>query len=293
MTVKVSVVVPHYNDLAGLALCLQCLASQSYPRRDFEIIVGDNQSPVERAALESLINRHNAQLVIVTERGAGPARNGAAALATGNILAFTDSDCQPQPDWLANGIAALAHAGVIGGRMTVLVASPGNQSGAEAFEMLFAFDNKDYVENKGFTVSANLFTRRIDFERVGGFCTGKSEDNDWCQRATAHGLKLEYAPLAVVGHPARRNWAELIHKWKRIARENFQLMSEQKFGRLKWLLRTWAMPLSAIAHTPRVLASHDLTSPEKYRALVTLYRLRLWRFAEGNRLLLQSLKLIE
>ncbi len=285
MTPKISVIIPHYNDLAALALCLADLEKQSYPRNNFEIIVGDNASPVEYSALEAVVLTH-AALVIVTERGAGPARNGAAALAKGGILAFIDSDCRPSPGWLDAGVAMLETTCVVGGKVTVPIDKPGKMSGAEAFEAVFAFNQKDYIEHKGFTGSGNLFVHTNNFERIGGFCVGKSEDNEWSYRAVAAGLKIKYAPDALVCHPARRNWQELHKKWKRISHENYLLISEQRFGKLKWLFRTWAMPLSALAHTPRVLASRLLSGGEKRRALVTLYKLRLWRFMEGNRLLL-------
>ncbi len=290
MKPKISVIIPHYNDIAALSVCLNSLSQQLYPRDDFEIIVGDNASPLERRVLEDVVLPH-AALVIVTERGAGPARNGAAAHAKGEILAFTDSDCRPCKAWLTEGVAMLDTTSFVGGSVQVPIDNPGQMSGAEAFEALFAFNQKDYIERKGFTGTGNLFVHRHNFERIGGFCVGKSEDNEWSYRAIAAGLKIKYAPNACVTHPARRNWQELHQKWERIARENYLLISEQRHGKLKWLLRTWAMPLSALAHTPRVLKSNILSPGEKRRALTTLYKLRLWRFMEGHRLLLSGSKI--
>ncbi len=53
--------------------------------------------------------------------------------------------------------------------MTVLAPDPARPTPAEAFELVFAFDNESYVRKKGFTVSANLFCTRAVFDRVGGF----------------------------------------------------------------------------------------------------------------------------
>src|SRR5580692_8311496 len=136
---KVSVIVPHYNDLASLDLCLAALARQTFPAEEREIIVADNASPQGEAAVAKVI-ANRARLVIVPQKGAGPARNGGVAVSTGDILAFTDSDCVPEPHWLERGIAALAHCDFAGGRVDVLVGDPAHMSAAEAFERVFAFD---------------------------------------------------------------------------------------------------------------------------------------------------------
>jgi GT2 family glycosyltransferase len=284
----VSVVVPHYQDLAGLEICLAALAAQTYPRDRFEVVVADNNSPVGIAAVEKVV-RGRAQLVPVAEKGAGPARNGAAAASRGEVLAFIDSDCVAEPQWLAEGVAALERFDLVGGRVRVLVSDPERMTAAEAFERVFAFDFKTYIEKKGFTGAGNMFCRRALFDRVGGFRVGMSEDVEWSRRATAAGARLGYAPAAAVGHPARVTWEELKGKWRRVNAETFGLMAGRKDQRVRWLARNALMPLSAIAHTPKVLVSRELnTLDQRAAALVMLYRLRLWRLADAISLLVAS-----
>ncbi|MDP3747237.1 MAG: glycosyltransferase [Phenylobacterium sp.] len=278
---KVSVVIPHYRDLAGLDLCLRALAAQTYPAADFEVIVADNNSPEGEAAVAEVI-AGRARLVVVTEKGAGPARNGGVALARGDILAFTDSDCVPEPAWLTEGLAALPAYDFIGGRVTVLVDDLTAMSGPEAFERVFAFDFKTYIEKKGFTGAGNLFCARAVFDKVGGFRAAVSEDVEWSFRARGMGLRLGYAPRAVVGHPARRTWDELWAKWRRVNAETYRLYRERPAGRLIWVARSLALPLSALAHTPKVFASDQLTSlSQRLSALGTLFKLRLWRLGHA------------
>jgi glycosyltransferase involved in cell wall biosynthesis len=100
--VKVSVVIPHYNDLKALDLCLNDLMRQSFPAADREIIVADNASPQGEAEVIRLV-AGRARVVTVREKGAGPARNGGAAAAQGEILAFVDADCRPGRGWLRPG----------------------------------------------------------------------------------------------------------------------------------------------------------------------------------------------
>ncbi|MDB5423136.1 MAG: hypothetical protein JWQ29_552 [Phenylobacterium sp.] len=282
---KISVIVPHFQDLDGLDRCLDALGRQTCPTRDFEIVVADNNSPAGEAAVAARI-AGRARLVVVTEKGAGPARNGGVAASRGETLAFTDSDCVPEPGWLADGAAALAGFDLVGGRMRVLVDDEAHMTGPEAFEAVFAFDNETYVKRKGFTVTANLFCAHKVFDAVGGFRVGVSEDLEWGQRARAAGYRIGYAPGAVVGHPARRTWPDLQRKWQRLSAETFGLVVSAPGGRTRWLLRSFGLPLSAVAHTPKVLTSPALhTLRDRGRALAVLYRLRLWRFADALRLL--------
>lgn len=281
---RLSVIVPHYNDLDNLDRCLAALAAQTMPASDFEIVVADNASPVGEAAVAARI-AGRARLVVVAEKGAGPARNGGVAASRGELLAFIDSDCVAKPGWLAEGVKALAKWDFVGGKVSVLVDDPRRMTPTEAFEAVFAFDFEDYITRKGFTGSGNLFVPRRIFDDVGGFRAAVSEDVDWSHRARAKGYRLGYAPAAEVGHPARRNWAELHGKWRRVNQEMFLLASGKKGGRLKWLARNAAMPASALAHTPRVLRSQALPDLRaRIGALAILYRLRLWRFADGARL---------
>jgi len=279
-----SVIVPHYNDLAALDACLRALEAQTYPRGQFEIVVADNHSPCGIDAVREII-AGRAKLVNVSEQGAGPTRNGGAAAASGRLLAFTDCDCLPEPGWLGAGLAALDRADIVGGKMTVLVDRSRPLTAAEAFELVFAFDNRTYVEAKDFTVTANLFVRKADFERVGGFRVGVFEDQEWCLRAKRMGLRIAYADDAVVGHPARRTWGDFLKKWRRLVAEQYQITREWRFGRLRWIIKTWALPFSIIAHAPRVLASSRIDAGSKPKALVALARIRLWRFAEAHRAL--------
>ena len=274
---KVSVVIPHYNDLASLDVCLAALGRQTFPAEETEIVVADNGSPQGEEAVAHVIGGR-ARLVTVRQRGAGPARNGGAAAARADILAFIDSDCVAHERWLESGIAALSRCDFAGGGIEVLTRGAEGMSATEAFERVFAFDAESYVLKKGFAPSGNLFCPRSVFEAVNGFGTGVSEDVDWSRRAIALNFRLGYAPDALVGHPARRTWDELRHKWVRINAETYALASRERHGRVKWLLRTLALPLSAVAHSGKALRSRRIAGiRQRVGALAILYRLRFWR----------------
>ncbi|KAA9013053.1 glycosyltransferase [Sphingobium limneticum] len=281
-------IIPHFNDLRSLDLCLASLASQTQPRDTFEVIVADNCSPVAPHELEA-VTAGRASYVRVEQRGAAIARNEGVRVSKGRILAFIDCDCIAEPEWLSEGVTALRGQDLVGGEMKVLVDRQRSISGAEAFESVFAFDNRRYVEQESFTVTANLFTSRSTFERVGGFCNGVSEDKEWCHRARDLGFRIGYARNARVGHPARENWADLRRKWERLNIETFALFRMRRFGRMQWLLRSWILLPSIFGHLPAVLKSRALqTSAERRAAIVTLARIRSWRFIHAHRLLMQK-----
>ena len=106
----VSVIIPHYNDLANLKRCIDLLAAQTVPHSQFEIVVADNNSSCGLKEVEGVCGVF-ARVVPAPVQGAGPARNAAIAASLGDILAFAGlRDCRPARDWLERGLAALSNA---------------------------------------------------------------------------------------------------------------------------------------------------------------------------------------
>jgi GT2 family glycosyltransferase len=191
---------------------------------------------------------------------------------------FIDADCLPAPDWVAVGRKVAGRADLVGGRVEVFDETPPPRSGAEAFEAVFAFDFRRYIEVQGFSGTGNLVTRRDVFEDVGPFRGGVSEDRDWSFRATAKGYSLIYEDGLRVGHPSRQDWPALRGKWRRIMQEMYGQTGGGVAARLKWALKGVMMPLSILAHLPKIWRSPALASPgDRWRAAGTLIRLRLLR----------------
>jgi cellulose synthase/poly-beta-1,6-N-acetylglucosamine synthase-like glycosyltransferase len=279
----VSVIIPHYNDLDGLRLCHARLLAQDWPRSAFEIVVADNNSRCGLAAVRAVVPE--AVVVAAPLQGAGPARNAAVAASRGTVLAFIDSDCLPERDWIRAGVEALRRHDFVGGRVLTLARDPGRPNAVEAFEIVFNFNFKRYIERVGFSGTGNLFVPRRVFDHVGGFRPQVAEDMEWCFRARAHGYRIGYAEHAVVGHPARRSWAELQRRWARMLAEDYGLARMQPRGRLIFVAKALAMPLSVLPHGVKVLASGRLPGPRaRLAAILVLARLRLWRMGRMLRL---------
>ena len=279
-----AIIVPHYNDVPRLVRCLEALAPQIVP--GVELVVVDNASTDDlgpaRAAHPGL------RLLTQPKRGAAEARNLGVARTTAPHLAFIDADCVAAPDWVARARAVAAAQGdaVTGGRVDVFDETPAPRSGAEAFETVFAFDFRTYIEKKGFTGAGNMVTSRAAFEATGPFVHGLSEDLDWSTRAVAAGFPLRYDDDLVVAHPTRTDWDALRRKWRRLTDETWALAARDGRGggghgagaRVRWALRAvLGMPASIPAHAPRVMRHPALSAPERRAALATLGRLRLLR----------------
>lgn len=268
-----AVIIPHYNDVARLIRCLEALVPQLDD--DTDLLVVDNNSTADLSPLR--VAYPDIRLVTEVKKGAAEARNRGVLETVAPVLFFLDCDCVPQPTWLQTAQQIHDRADVIGGQISVFDETPAPRSGAEGFEAVFAFDNQAYVDSKGFSVTANLLTHRDVFEATGPFVAGLSEDLDWCHRAVAAGYRLVYADELRVAHPSRSDWAALRKKWKRLTEEGFGVNGHGGLARLRWAVKALLMPLSALAHSPKVLTSAKLARQERVRAVATLWRLRLQR----------------
>ena len=268
-----AVIIPHYNDVVRLERCLGALAEQDLS--GVEVVVADNSSDQSLTQLKTAFP--DVRFVTEPQPGAALARNRGVAGTTAPWLIFLDADCVPAENWLATARKLAQEGTVIGGRVDVFDETPPPRSGAEAFEAVFAFDQRAYVEKKGFSVTANLIVSRAMFQDVGPFRAGLSEDLDWCHRATAKGYGLIYADELRVSHPSRADWPAMRKKWLRVARESFGLKPRTLGARASWGARALLMPASILAHGPRVLRHPALSAGEKCRALWMLARLRLIR----------------
>ena len=271
---KAAVIIPHYNDSARLGRCLAVLTDQDLDGT--EVVVVDNGSTEPLAAL--IAAYPTVRFVSEPLKGAANARNRGVAETTAPLLFFLDCDCLPAPDWLATAFRIAGDGDIIGGAIDLFDETPPPRTGAQAFEAVFAFDYRRYIEEKGFSVTANLLTSRDVFTATGPFVAGLSEDLDWCHRARAKGYRLIVGEALRVGHPSRGDWAALEKKWLRLTREGFGVNGASPKARLKWAIKAVLMPFSIPAHAPRILRSPKLKGQaERLAAVATLARLRLRR----------------
>jgi glycosyltransferase involved in cell wall biosynthesis len=201
MTTRVSVVVPTCNRPALLERCLAALEAQDFDPAAFEVIVADDAAAPEteqqvrtRAARASCRVRY---LPVSPTHGPAAARNAGWRASEGEIVAFTDDDCLPDPSWLSAGVAAFeGGVAAVSGRVVVPIPDPPTDYERDAAGL----ERSEFV-------TANCFCRLEALHAVGGFderfLSAWREDSDLHFKILSSGGRIARATDAVVVHPVR------------------------------------------------------------------------------------------
>jgi cellulose synthase/poly-beta-1,6-N-acetylglucosamine synthase-like glycosyltransferase len=260
--VHVSVVIPARDAQDTLPALLQALMPQVRARGDAEAIVVDSGSQDRTAELAA---RAGARVVGEVRPGAPTARNTGVQAARGELIAFLDSDCIPQPGWLDRLAAAMQDApdlGGVGGR--IVGAEPQNLMQRHAERSGYITQDQglrsDFVP---WVLTANCCHRRRVLEELGGFdeALRSGEDVDLCYRMKLRlSLRVGYAPQAVVEHVHRTTLRGLWRQWVRYGWGGVQLEERypeqpetQRAGRHVALVRLLADLGRGLLALPRVL----------------------------------------
>jgi glycosyltransferase involved in cell wall biosynthesis len=201
---RASVVVATHNRSARLVRLLDALRTQTVPLEQFEVVVVDDASTDDTAAvLAEHAARGDLRLrVLRRDRSGGPgaARNEGWRAATAPVVAFTDDDCRPAPGWLEAALAVMdAHENevVVQGRINY---------DPEEEHLIGPYSRSlGVVALDGWWATANMVYPRALVEWLGGFdevtFTGPGgEDTDLGWRATYEGVPIVFSEDALVWH---------------------------------------------------------------------------------------------
>jgi glycosyltransferase involved in cell wall biosynthesis len=254
-----SVIIPTYNDWERLLRCLDALDQQTLKKDQYEVIVVDNsENPTDSS---DITLPDWVQLLHEPKPGSYTARNKGAKHATGEILAFTDSDCIPCRNWLSNAqeIFEDKNCDLVGGEIEIFPEDGGSKH-IYIYEKYFGFRQKSRVP-KGQSCTANTLVKRSVFYKAGKFNSKLKSFGDWefSQRCLKRGFSIEYGSSVVVRHPARKSLETLIKRHLRhvywgsiITRKNYQC------GQLKVLLSSLKGALQRLfKHKPKVSTTYD------------------------------------
>src|SRR5256712_11528825 len=196
----VSVIVCSYNGGRTLAACLDSFSKLTYP--DYEVILVDDGSTDDTAYTATQFPQ--VRYIHQSNHGLSHARNTGAAAARGEVLAYTDSDCMADVDWLYYLIGTLIsgdYAGVGGPNVTppaqnwvqaCVAAAPGGPS-----HVLLTDTVAEHIPG------CNMAFYRWAFESVGGFDAEyhkAGDDVDFCWRIQQAGWVIAFSPPAIVWH---------------------------------------------------------------------------------------------
>src|SRR3989454_7168646 len=264
-----SFVVPIRNASRTLPECLAEFERIEPP--PMEIILVDNGSTDESLSLiQRFAHDHHSKRVRILEeqrRGAAAARNAGARAACGDVVAFTDSDCVPDPTWLRHLLAALADSKVCAVAGRVFSASPG--STVELFSSLYTLQSSEkptryrrWTPREGGFPTANLGVRRESLQALGGFDEEVEiygEDYDLCARLYKGGAEIEYAPDAKVFHHHRVTIPSMLRQAFGFGRSTTYLISRQDLTAVCLDLPGYAFSLDRITFNAWI----DLTAADK------------------------------
>jgi glycosyltransferase involved in cell wall biosynthesis len=276
----ISVIIPHLNQPQDLEACLSSLDVQSLERTLFEVIVVDNGSI---SVPDSVVANHpGTRLLRELQPGPGPARNAGTQAAIGDIFAFIDADCRADPEWLRSAFQALCLAAektILGGDVRIWREHSKAYTAIGAYEGVFAYRFKLYIEQHGFCGTGNLVVHREHFYKIGQFSgINFAEDIEWGQRARAAGFSFCYVPEMIVFHPPRRSLRELYVKWDRHTQHFFNMAQDRRWWRVRWMVRAVAVLASPILDFAKVLSSDRIQGGStRLKAISVLLTIRAYR----------------
>jgi glycosyltransferase involved in cell wall biosynthesis len=198
-----SVVICAYNSEATIDECLRHTCALDYP--DLEVVVVDDGSI---DSTPGIVGRHpRARLVSMEHAGLSAARNVGWRAASGDVVAFLDSDAYPPQEWpyyLVLGLDGEGAAGVGGPNIPPPSDPAGAQQVARApggpIHVLTTDDRAEHVPG------CNMAFRRTVLDEVGGFdpvFTAAGDDLDLCWRLLDGGREIGFHPAAMVWHHRR------------------------------------------------------------------------------------------
>jgi len=216
---SISIIIPTYNDWARLSLCITALTNQSCPQEDFEIIVVNN-NPTDNIPKDFFIPR-NCTVINEIKPGSYSARNAALQIVKGSIIGFTDSDCIPDKEWIANAMVFFnndpySEIGIVTGRIKLFYVNPAKLTAAEVFEKYTAFPTEAYSKN-GHCVTANWFSYKKVLDKYGPFNAELKSGGDMeLSGIISKNHKIVYSEAVLVNHPARYSSNEITQKMTRV-----------------------------------------------------------------------------
>ncbi len=266
---RFSVIVCTRNGRDRIGTCLEAVRNLE---GEFETLVVDDGS--DDGTADFVKKRFPAvKLLRLDSCGLSAARNAGAMGASGEILAFTDDDCEPDREWLVRLARVFADGRFVAAGGPNLPPAPRNwheavvgaAPGAPSHVML---DDEEAEHLPG----CNFAVTKAAFDAIGGFdpqFRTAGDDVDFCWRLRAEGLRLGFAPGAFVWHWRRPSIRGFLKQQIGYGRAERLLIGKHpqhftKYGGAKWLGFVYGggpvrvMPDSIIYHGPMGSAGYQM-----------------------------------
>lgn len=208
----VSIIVPVYNAEDNLVSNIESVINSNFMGNKYELIYVNNSSTDTTL---DILNRYRDKITILSEEKKGPAaaRNRGLLNAKYEYIAFTDSDCEVDQNWIKNIVEPLKNnsVGIVGGK--ILSKRPCNKI-EEYGEMIHDQQSAINKYVPPYAITMNWASRISVLKELGFFNEElvRGEDSDMSRRIYQAGYKLAYNPDAVVYHQNRKTLAALFYQ---------------------------------------------------------------------------------
>jgi len=192
--IKVSIIIPVYNEEKYLPLCLESISKLSWPKNMLEVIVVDNGSTDRTCEIAASYN-----WVVLKDRtkNISGLRNLGGKYASGQVLAFLDADCMVSSNWLMEAQKYFMNEKIVawGGPPRI----PSEATWVQKAWYIIR-EKSASVEMVEWLESMNLFVRKKDFFQINGFdeTLVTCEDVDFSYRIADFGLIVADKSIFVV-----------------------------------------------------------------------------------------------
>ncbi len=224
---KLSVIIPVFNDADGLSDTVDSLLAQDSPASGYEIIIADNGSTDETWRRAQKYADSHAQIVAVREnsiQGSYAARNRGIEAAGGAILCFVDADMTVPADYI-DAVGAKFSDEELDYLACDVEITLAHSSLSATYNCLTGFPIERYLEKDHYAPTCCLCVRRSCVEKFGAFDDRLESggDMEFGQRLFDNGVCQDFAPNIQLKHPARFTFDSLLSKQRRIGRGHAQL----------------------------------------------------------------------
>ena len=218
---KLSVIIPYYKDYNRLIQLLYLLKQQQLATDLFEVIVVNNDAEIPLELPRDFSTKYSLKLLEEPRPGSYAARNKGIANAQGEILAFTDSDCLPDKDWLSNALEIFDRdtqkkLGILTGPVPLFYKNPKKLTAAEVYEKYTGFTTEAYAK-EGNAITANWFSYKKVLLKFSGFDENlKSNGDSDLSKKISSQYEIQYSPNVIARHPSRYFVNEVVYKYRRL-----------------------------------------------------------------------------
>ena len=218
MSLRFSIIVPVYNNPADLRKCIESLKALDYPAQKYEIIVVDNNSTDGTAAVAREMG-----VTCLSEtrfQSSYAARNTGIKAAKGTFIAFTDSDCVADKDWLKaiDAVSDDEGAGCFAGEILSVPPTTTVERFSDKIGLLRQKGPLSGWHFKPYAQTANAVYRKSVFDQIGLFDPTTNSGGDaaiaW-RMLDQTPYTIRFVPEAIVYHHHRTSVPDLYSQFRR------------------------------------------------------------------------------